>query len=111
MGFEIFQRYGEELEERIRLQTFPLAIKLLEKEADIPKGSERPLLRDFGYNILFCQGYAMSRKEGKTIAMFKEDMWCFEPVVGYGWADPPQYFLEGYNRFPRDVKDLEDSRV
>ena len=103
--FGVFYDYGEELERRIRLQTFPLAVKLLEKEINIPEGAERPL-RDFGYHVPLCQGYAMSRKEGKTIAMFKEDMWCFEPVVGYGWARPPQYFLEGYNRFPQDVKDL-----
>ncbi len=103
--FDVLHDYGEELERRIRLQTFPLAVKLLEKEIDIPEGAERPL-RDFGYHVPLCQGYAMSRKEGKTIAMFKEDMWCFEPVVGYGWAQPPQYFLEGHNRFPQDVKDL-----
>jgi len=104
--FKVFHEYGEELERRIRLQTFPLAVKFLKQEADIPQGAERPV-RDFGYQILLCQGYALSRKEGKTIAMFKEDMWCFEPVVGYGWAEAPQYFLDGHNRFPQDVKDLE----
>jgi len=105
----IFRKYGEELEQRIRLQTFPLAVKLLKKEADIPGGAERPL-RDFSYQLLLCQGFAMSRKEGKTIAMFMEDMWCFEPIIGYGWAEPPQYFLEGHNRFPQDVKDLQAGR-
>jgi uncharacterized protein (DUF169 family) len=104
--FDVFHKYGEELEQRLRLQTFPLAVKLLKIEAEIPEGAERPL-KDFGYHIPLCQGLALSRKEGKTIAMFKEDMWCFEPVVGYGWVEPPPYFLEGYNRFPQDVKDLE----
>ena len=105
-NFNILHEYAEELERRIRLQSFPLALKLLEKEEDIPEGAEKPL-KDFGYHVMLCQGYAMSRKEGKTIAMFKEDMWCFEPVVGYGWAEPLQYFLEGHNRYPEDVKDLE----
>ena len=81
--FSVFNEYGEELERRIRLLTFPLAIKLLEKETDIPEGAERPL-RDFGYRMTLRQGYALSRKESKLIAMFKEDMWCFEPIVGYG---------------------------
>ncbi len=106
---DIFHKYGEELEQRIRLQTFPLAAKLLKKEAEIPEETERPL-RDFGYHLPLCQGLAMSRKEGKTIAMFREDMWCFEPVIGLGWAEPPQYFLEGHNRFPQDVKDLQAGR-
>jgi uncharacterized protein (DUF169 family) len=102
---KVFHDYGEELEHRIRLKTFPLAVKLLEKEEGFPEGAERPM-RDYGYHVDLCQGYALSRREGKTIAMFKEDMVCFEPVVGYGWAEAPQDFLEGHNRYPRDVKSL-----
>jgi len=41
-----------------------------------------------------------------TIAMFKGDMWCFEPVVGLGLAEPIQYFLEGHHRYPDSVRDL-----
>ena len=67
--FSVFNEYGEELERRIRLQAFPLAIKLLEKETDIPEGAERPL-RDFGYRTTLCQGYALSRKKSKLIVMF-----------------------------------------
>lgn len=103
--YEILHEYGDELERRIRLRTFPLAVKLLESEAGIPEGTERPL-GDQGYPIALCQGYALSRREGKSLAMFKEDMWCFEPVVGYGWEEAPQYFLDGHNRFPEDVKNL-----
>jgi hypothetical protein len=40
------------------------------------------------------------------MAMLKEDHWCFEPVVGYGLGEPPEYFLEGHNRYPRDVETL-----
>jgi uncharacterized protein (DUF169 family) len=104
--FKVLHEYGKELENRIRLQSYPLAVKLLTSEDEIPPGAERPL-NDWGYHVPLCQGYAQSRKEGATVAMFKEDMWCFEPVVGYGWAEPPQYFLDGHNRFPEDVKDLE----
>ena len=106
MRLSVWHEYGEELERRVRLKNFPLALKLLEKEEDIPEGAQRPL-RDFGYHLSLCQGFALSRREGTTLAMLKEDMWCFEPVVGYGLAEPPEYFLEGYNRFPRDVKTLE----
>jgi len=84
-------------------------VKLLEKEEDIPENAIRPL-RDWGYRLELCQAYATSRREGMLIAMLKEDMWCFEPVVGYGIAEPPQYFLEGHNRFSEDVKTLEVGR-
>ncbi len=109
VNLNVLKEHGEELEQRIRLQTFPLALKFLEGETDVPNGALRPL-RDFGYQIPLCQGYALSRKDGMTIAMYKEDMWCFEPIVGYGWVEPPQYFLDGYNRFPKDVKDLTAGR-
>ena len=90
----VFHSYAEELDKRLRLGTFPLAVKLLEKEEDIPAEAKRPL-RDFGYHLTACQAFAMSRREGATIAMLKEDMWCFEPVIGFGIAEAPQYFLDG----------------
>jgi len=105
-NFRKFHKAAEELERRVRLQSYVLAIKLLKSEKEIPRGSERPR-RDWGYRVALCQGFALSRKEGKTVAMFQEDMQCFEPVVGYGWAKAPKYFLDGYNRFPQDVKDLQ----
>ena len=98
--------YGEELEKRLRLKTFPLAVKLLEKEGDIPEGAIRPM-RDLGHHLSLCQCFSMSRRDGAVIAELKEDMWCFEPVVGYGLAEAPEYFLEGHNRFPEDVETLE----
>ncbi len=98
----VYQEYGEELERRLRLKTFPLALKLLEKEEDIPEGAKRPK-KDFGHHLSLCQTFQMSRREGKIMAMLKEDHWCFEPVVGYGLGEPPDYFMQGQNRYPKDV--------
>ena len=106
---KVYQEYGEELERRLRLKTFPLALKLLKSEQDIPVGATRPL-KDFGHHLSLCQVFQMSRREGRVMAMLKEDHWCFEPVVGYGLGEPPEYFLEGHNRFPRDVATLEAGR-
>jgi uncharacterized protein (DUF169 family) len=107
--FKNYQDYGEELERRLKLKTFPLAIKLLEQEEEIPDHAKRPL-KDFGYHLSLCQGYQVARRDGETIVMLKEDHWCFEPVVGYGLGEPPEYFMEGHNRYPRDVKTLEAGR-
>jgi len=54
-----YQDYGEELERRLKLKTFPLAIKLLEQEEDIPDHAKRPL-KDFGYHLSLCQGYQVA---------------------------------------------------
>ena len=100
---------AEEIMKMVRLQTYPLAIKMLKSDADIPEGAERPM-RDMGYHLDLCQGFAMSRWEGRTIAMLKTDMWCFEPVVGYGLAEPAREFLDGHNRFPSSAMTLEAGR-
>jgi len=109
IGSNILHKYGKEIEERLRLKTFPLAVKLLEKKGDIPEGAKRPK-RDLGYCINACQAFSMARRGGEIIAMLKEDMWCPEPVIGYGLAEPPEYFLQGHNRFPESARTLEAGR-
>jgi len=103
------REYGEELERRLRLKTFPLALKMLKHAGDVPEGAIRPL-RDLGYHLSLCQVFQMSRRDGRTLAVLKEDQWCFEPVVGYGLGEPPEYFMQGHNRHPRDVATLEAGR-
>jgi uncharacterized protein (DUF169 family) len=41
------------------------------------------------------------------VAQLFEDMWCPEPVIGFGLAEPPDYFFEGKTRYPVGVKSLE----
>jgi uncharacterized protein (DUF169 family) len=84
--FKEYNSLGQELERLLILKTSPLAIKMLEKEADIPEGSIRPL-RDRHYHIAQCQAFAMSRRERESIAMLKEDSWCWAPLVAYGMVD------------------------
>ena len=37
----------------------------------------------------------MSRREKKAVAMLKEDQWCYLPVIAFGLAEPPDFFLGG----------------
>jgi uncharacterized protein (DUF169 family) len=84
-----FNKYGEELERIIRLRTSPLAVKMLEKERDIPEGAIRPW-KDRGQHIAQCQAFALSRRQKETIAMLEEDNWCFAPIIAYGLEDRPE---------------------
>lgn len=104
-----FNSYGEELEKRLLLKTFPVAIKLLEKEKDIPEEATRPK-RDLGFHIALCQGFAMSRREGATVALLKEDHWCFAPIIALGIVEPPEYILEGNIEYPERIADLEAAK-
>lgn len=101
-----FNEYGKRIEEQIRPLSYPLAIKMIEKDRDIPKDAKRPK-RDFKKCMSTCQCFSLSRKFGETIAQLFEDMWCPEPVIGFGLCEPPQFFLEGHNRYPIGVASLE----
>ncbi len=100
---------GEELEKRLQLLTSPVAVKLLEKEGDIPPGAMRPK-RDHGYHLALCQAFAMSRRERATVAMLKEDNWCYLPVIAFGLAEPPDFFLAGNTFLKAAVGDAKAAR-
>ncbi len=99
-GLSEFNKYGEELENGLVLRTSPIAVKMLEKEENIPKGAFRPK-RDGGYHIAQCQAFGMSRREGKTVAMLKEDHWCPTAMMSYGMVPKPSggFFSEAYMSF------------
>jgi uncharacterized protein (DUF169 family) len=101
-----FNSFGEEIERRLLLRTSPIAIKLLETEKDIPEGALRPK-RDLGFHLGLCQAFAMSRRERKTVAMLKGDHWCYLPVIAFGLAEPPDFFLQGNTFFKFSVGDLK----
>jgi uncharacterized protein (DUF169 family) len=84
-----FNKYGVELENALILRTSPIAVKMLEKESDIPKEAIRPK-KDRKYHIAQCQAFALSRREGTTVAMLKEDHWCPAAPMAYGLVKRPE---------------------
>ncbi|MBN1161325.1 MAG: DUF169 domain-containing protein [Dehalococcoidales bacterium] len=83
-----YNRCGEELENILGLSTSPIAVKMLESEADIPKGAVRPK-KDRGYHLAQCQAFALSRRDRIAVAMLKEDNWCPGAVISYGLIPRP----------------------
>lgn len=94
-------KYGEDLENALLLRTSPIAVKMLEKEADIPKEAFRPQ-RDGRMHLAQCQAFGMSRREGRTVAMLKEDHWCPTALTAYGMVPKPKSIggmKESYDSF------------
>jgi uncharacterized protein (DUF169 family) len=90
-----FNTYGADLERLMYLKTYPIAIKMLQSESEIPKGAIRPK-KDKGEHYAVCQAFAVARRQGMTLAMFLEDHWCFEPIISYGLVETPQDYLDGF---------------
>jgi uncharacterized protein (DUF169 family) len=86
--------YGADLLNMLVLRTYPIAIKMLKNENEIPKGAVRPK-KDLGTHYAACQAFGIVRRRGTTLAMFIEDHWCFEPIIAYGLVEPPEDFLQG----------------
>ncbi len=99
---EAFNGYGEELMRLLRLRTSPVAVKMIESEDDIPPEALRPR-RDKGEHWAQCQAVALSRRDGITVAMCKEDNWCPAPLMAYGLVqrpnDPNGSHITPYDQF------------
>jgi uncharacterized protein (DUF169 family) len=95
--------YGEEIENRMFLRTSPVAVKMLETESYIPEGAIRPK-RDRGQHLAQCQAFSLSRKQGTTVAMLKDDNWCWGPLFAYGLVDPR--IAEKYPELKDEVKKI-----
>jgi uncharacterized protein (DUF169 family) len=100
----------KELEEVLRLQSFPLAVKMVKVEGEIPQEASRPV-KDLGHHLSTCQLFAIARRQGITLAQLKEDMWCVQPVVGYGLAQAPDYFMNGKDRFTDSARTPEAGKA
>jgi uncharacterized protein (DUF169 family) len=91
---ETINTYGSDLLNMLVLRTYPIAIKMLKNESETPKGAVRPK-RDLKTHYSACQAFGIVRRRGTALAMFLEDHWCFEPIIGYGLVEPPKDFMEG----------------
>jgi uncharacterized protein (DUF169 family) len=87
--------YGADLERLMILRSSPIGIKMLKNRSEIPEGAFKPRADKYEHYAL-CQAFGITRRQGKTIAMFIEDHWCFETIIGLGLVEPPQSFLDGF---------------
>ncbi len=78
----------------VRPLTFPVAIKMLKSEKEIPEKTRRPF-QQMKKKVAICQGIGMARKLGWAIAMGKEDMQCSLGAAPFGFFKNIDFFDEG----------------
>lgn len=83
MDIKELNNLGAELERQMKLKTHPIAMKWYENVEDIPKEAVFPK-KMMGKHMALCQAFSYTRMKGMTIAMTKEDHWCWNPLVGFG---------------------------
>ena len=84
MSMDNWRELGRKIKALVNLDTFPVAVTLLQDEADIPESARRPL-RDLKAGMAPCQGYAMTRRYGWTVAFGQDDVACAIAAHTYGW--------------------------
>lgn len=72
---------GRSLEEILRLQTYPLAVKQVKDESEFPERTRRSEQK-----IAVCQGLTMSRRYGWTMGITEKDSGCPAVNLAYGWT-------------------------
>ena len=82
---EEWMKQGEKLRSFVNPATLPVAVKFLGDESEIPKKARRPL-RDLKVKMAPCQGSAMTRRYGWTMAFAQEDVACAIAAQNYGGA-------------------------
>ena len=86
--------FDQTLSTQIRPLTFPLAIKMLKSDAEIPDRTRRPF-QQMKKKVAICQGIGMARKLGWTVAMGKEDMQCSLGAAPFGFFKNIDFFNDG----------------
>jgi uncharacterized protein (DUF169 family) len=97
---------GRAIEIWLRMRVHPIAFKFVRQRNEIPTDAVLPF-QDLGKRVNLCQAFSMVQRQGITVAMLLADHWCFEPVVGFGFAERIPKFLSGYHRYPDSVRSLD----
>ena len=110
-NLEKYQKYGKKFEEFLRPASFPIAIKLIKDESEIPSNYKRPK-SDLKVQTFICQTFKMVRSYGWTIAMTEEDCACKLARGIYGWDPMTEEAKNFANQFSVGLyaKDLETAK-
>ena len=80
------EQAAAKLQQMLRLRYDPIAIKMIENEAEIPANAIYPP-RDMKAQMAICQVYALARRDRKTIYTDKNSEWCWCPQITLGFSE------------------------
>jgi uncharacterized protein (DUF169 family) len=100
MDIGAYNKCGSELIEFLGLRFSPVAFRFIRDLSDIPVGTVRPA-EALGGRFAACQGFALARRERRSLAMLGADHACVWPMIGYGMVPfgPEDYEKAGPELF------------
>ena len=99
-----------EFNQYLRLQSPPLAIRMVKAGEEVPEKCRRPF-EHLKMKINICQGFSMARKYGWTVRMGAEDMACPPGAALFGFFKDTDYFDAGNMAVPTYAPDLEAGKA
>lgn len=78
----------------LRLQTFPVAVRMCPSGEEIP-GNARVPTRDMGTPVTVCQGLSIAQRYGWTLAISKPDSYCVFGSISVGFLPATEAYLDG----------------
>ena len=93
------QEISQALDSYVRPGTFPVAVRMLGSASEIPEKARRPK-RDLGMAMGVCQGIALARRYGWSMAMGEADMLCPLGALTLGFLPAKSKFLDGSFSIP-----------
>ncbi len=82
------------LDRYVRLTHFATAVKMFKEGEPLPPKARRPL-KDMGERFAICQGFAIARRYGWSVALGREDISCPLAKVIWGFEPMLDYYLQG----------------
>ncbi|MCP4761213.1 MAG: DUF169 domain-containing protein, partial [archaeon] len=88
-SIEDYRKIGQEFYDKLRFLTFPVALKYIKDESEIPDvvGIFRP--SKVHQKITLCQSYTLCRRWGRNVVMTFEDNHCITSSFANGWEYMP----------------------
>jgi len=95
LSLDQWRALGSQLMDLLRLETYPVAVKLLRVGEKFPDEVRRPL-KDLKMKITLCQAFGMTRRYGWTVGVSEEECVCNVAHILFGWAtlEDVDYFAE-----------------
>lgn len=108
---EKYRRYSNDLMNILRLRTKPIGVALIDKDpSELGINALRPV-KHLRRKLTFCQMTAAARYYGMGMVATLEDMACPGEIIIFGFAEPPEYFLDGSLSYGLYTKTKETGRA